>query len=209
MAEFSSWLQLHYQEIIGTIISLFYLYFSIIQNRWLWPLGFFSSAIYVLVFFKAGIYADMGLQLYYVIISVYGWFNWIKMNQNKSGGQINDVIKVPWLILLLLLITFIIFILLSQLLKYYTDSTIPYLDAFTTALSITATWMLAKKYIEHWLIWIVVDAVSSGVYFYKELHVTALLYIIYTVFAIVGYFMWLKSKQNNRIEFIQNNSLAI
>lgn len=208
MAEFSTWVQINYQEIIGAIISLFYLYFSIIQNKWLWPLGFVSSAIYVIVFFDAGIYADMGLQLYYVIISIYGWINWTKMHQNSEGGQIKFVITKPLLLIFLLLITFILFITLSQILIFFTDSTVPYIDAFITASSITATWMLAKKYIEHWIVWVIVDIVSAGVYYYKQLYVTIVLYIIYTVFAIVGYLMWFRSTRNNKIDLIQNNSLA-
>jgi nicotinamide mononucleotide transporter len=209
MADISGWILLNYQEILGTITSLLYLYFSVIQNKWLWPLGFVSSAIYAYVFFQSGIYADMGLQLYYVVISVYGWFLWVNMqNDNKEHGQIQSVIKTRYLILWLSLVTFGIFIFLSQILLHFTNSTIPYFDAFVTALSITATWMLAKKYIEQWLVWIFVDLISTGLYFYKGLYITILLYFIYTIFAVVGYFMWLKTYKKNKIEFLHDNSLA-
>jgi nicotinamide mononucleotide transporter len=209
MAEISKWVILHFQEIIGTIISLIYLYFSIIQNKWLWPLGLVSSAIYALIFFKAGIYADMGLQIYYVVISIYGWFVWIKMqNTNSSKGTIKSVLDSNFLILWLLIASSVIFIILSQLLMHFTDSTIPYIDAFITALSITATWMLAKKYLEHWLVWIIVDAVSVGVYYYKGLYVTILLYSIYTIFAVAGYLMWLSSFRKQKSDLMQNKTMA-
>jgi nicotinamide mononucleotide transporter len=210
MAEISKWFILHFQEIIGTIISLIYLYFSIIQNKWLWPLGLVSSAIYALIFFKAGIYADMGLQIYYVVISIYGWFVWIKIqNTNSSGkGTIKSVLGSNFLILWLLIASSVIFIILSQLLMHFTDSTIPYIDAFITALSITATWMLAKKYIEHWLVWIVVDTVSAGVYYYKGLYVTILLYSVYTIFAVAGYLMWLNSFRKQKSDLMQNKTMA-
>jgi nicotinamide mononucleotide transporter len=209
MAEISKWVILHFQEIIGTIISLIYLYFSIIQNKWLWPLGLVSSAIYAFIFFKAGIYADMGLQIYYVVISIYGWFVWIKMqNTNSSKGTIKSVLDSNFLILWLLIASSVIFIILSQLLMHFTDSTIPYIDAFITALSITATWMLAKKYIEQWLVWIIVDAVSAGVYYYKGLYVTILLYSVYTIFAVAGYLMWLSSFRKQKSDLVQNKTMA-
>lgn len=187
----SDWLLLHLDELTGIIISLAYLYFSIRQNILLWPLGLISSAIYVFIFYKAGIYADMGLQVYYVIISVYGWYYWSR-KKDKSAVKVHSVIHASNTIFGLLLFTIVLFILLSQILIHFTDSTIPYIDAFTTALSISATWMLARKYIEHWIIWIVVDLVSSGVYYYKGLYFTIFLYLIYSLMAIVGYHAWLK-----------------
>ena len=210
MSEIIGWLQIYYQEIIGTILSLVYLYLSIIQNKWLWPLGLVSSAMYTYIFLKAGIYADMGLQIYYVIISVYGWFVWIDMQKEKknSSATVKSLSKLKLLPIWLLIFTSIVFIVLSQILVHFTDSTVPYIDAFTTALSITATWMLARKIIEHWILWIVVDLVSSGVYYVKGLYVTIFLYIVYTIFAVVGYLFWLKSYRIYRDGISQNNSLA-
>ncbi len=193
MANVLPWFISHYDEVLGTLFSLIYLYFSIKQNIWLWPLGIIGSAIYASIFFNARIYADMGLQIYYVLISIYGWYHW---SFGKDGNHGPQKIKVKYTgrktALILVLITSLLFIIISQILIYFTDSEIPYWDAFTTAVSISATWMLAKKYIEHWLIWIVVDLVSSGIYFYKELYFTIFLYLIYTIMAIIGYLKWKK-----------------
>lgn len=187
----SDWLLLHLDELAGIIISLAYLYFSIRQNILLWPLGLISSAIYVFIFYKAGIYADMGLQVYYVIISVYGWYYWSRKT-GHNPVKVKSVIHSRCIVYLLFIFTAVLFIILSQILIHFTDSDIPYIDAFTTALSISATWMLARKYIEHWIIWIVVDLVSTGVYYYKGLYFTIFLYLIYSIMAIMGYIAWLK-----------------
>jgi nicotinamide mononucleotide transporter len=209
MSDFLAWFLNNYPEIIGTILALLSLYFQTIQNKWLWPFGIISSAIFAIIFYKAGIYADMGLQLYYVFISIYGWYYWIKTQANEnSEGQIKSIFKMRFLILIIFVVTLAIFLIISQFLIYYTNSTVPYIDAFITALSITATWMLAKKYLEHWLVWIIVDAVSIAVYYYKELYVTIILYVIYTIFAIVGYNMWLNNYRKNKINLLHNNSFV-
>jgi nicotinamide mononucleotide transporter len=196
------WFSSHYQEILGTVFSLIYLYFSIKQNIWLWPLGLISSAIYVYIFLNAGIYADMALQVYYVVISIYGWYRWSRgANSEKTGTTDLPVRKTDELTAgYLLIITSVLFIVISQILLRYTNSQIPYWDAFTTATSITATWMLAKKYIEHWLIWFVVDLVSSGLYVYKNLYFTVFLYLVYTAMAIVGYLQWKKTMVNTYVK---------
>ncbi|MEN8120656.1 MAG: nicotinamide riboside transporter PnuC [Bacteroidota bacterium] len=193
MDNITPWFISHYDEVLGIIFSFIYLYFSIKQNIWLWPLGIISSAIYIYIFFNAGIYADMGLQVYYVLISIYGWYHWSFGNTKNSTVQ---KLKVQFtekrMVIVLIIITLVLFILISQILINFTDSKIPYWDAFTTATSITATWMLAKKYIEHWLIWIVVDFASVGIYFYRELYLTIFLYMVYGTMAIIGYMQWKK-----------------
>jgi len=191
-----TWLSANYIEALGTIASIIYLYFSIKQKIWLWPLGLISSAFYVYIFFNAKIYADMGLQVYYVLISIYGWYAWAKANE-KSGNKskIKTIKGKKQLTLYLSMSALLLFLCLSQILIYFTDSSIPYIDAFTTALSIVATWMLAKRYIEHWQVWIVVDAISSVVYLYKGLYFTVFLYAIYTVMAVVGFNEWMKDSK--------------
>ncbi|HDR50911.1 MAG TPA: nicotinamide riboside transporter PnuC, partial [Mariniphaga anaerophila] len=150
---------------------------------------------YTIVFFQSGFYADMGLQVYYVAISLYGWYYWLKGGKTvtKAGKKQVAVTKTPRIILFYsLLVTIAIYGVLLYILLHFTDSTVPYMDSLTTALSITATWMLAKKYIEHWLIWIFVDIFSAGLYVYKELWPTVILFIVYTVMAVLGYREWKK-----------------
>ncbi len=187
------WLLGNKVELLGAILGLMYIFFSIRQSILTWPTGLITSALYIVVFLKSGFYADMGLQVYYVIISIYGWYFWI------SGKQKTEI-KLPvrktsvrlWLKLtgtFVITYVFILFILLN-----FTDSTVPYMDTLTTALSIIATWMLARKYIEHWLLWVFVDSVSVGLYIHKNLWPTVILFSVYTVMAVFGYLEWKKDK---------------
>ena len=183
---------LHYIEIVATVTGLIYLIYSVAENKLLWFFGLITSLLYVYICFAARIYADMGINVYYVIISVYGWIYW-------SGGSTGKSKEVPVKRLqaklagILLSITIILFIFIAFILQKFTDSDIALWDAFTTAASITATWMLAKKIIEHWLVWIVVDSVSVGLYIFKGLYPTSLLFFVYTTLAIVGFIEWRKT----------------
>lgn len=196
------WLFENKIEIFGLVSALAYLYFSIKQNVLLWPLGLISAFIYIYIYFNVNLYADMGLQVYYVIISVYGWGYWANTKNNNSNE--NETSKVQFTDLktgiFLFFTTVLIFIFIAFILKNYTNSDLPYWDALTTSAGITATWMLARKYIEHWILWVIIDSISMGMYIYKELYITALLFIIYTAMAVVGYIQWKNSlnlKQSN------------
>jgi nicotinamide mononucleotide transporter len=180
-------------EIIATIAGLLYIIYSVERNILLWPYGIVSSAIFVYVCFRAGIYADMGLYVYYVIIGFYGWYHWHQGVSNSNGGVNLPVIKTTlkqgcWLFLLTLAIYFI----LLYILKHYTNSNIPYWDSFTTAVSITATWMLTQKMMEQWILWIIVDSITIGLYFYKGLYPAITLYLVYTILSFTGYLEWNK-----------------
>ncbi len=178
-------------EIIGTLSGFVFLYFEIKQSKWLWPVGLFSAVMYIYVFFMAKFYADMGLQFYYVFISVYGWFHWsISKSKSKKGLPITRLNLS--ILTRLILVSLVVYVAISFVLVNYTDSPLPYWDAFTTSLSIVATWMLAKKILEQWLVWVLVDAVSMGLYLYKELYPTTILFGVYTLLAVYGYIQWKK-----------------
>jgi nicotinamide mononucleotide transporter len=184
-------------EILGAVTGLIYLYFSIKQNIWLWPWGIITSCLYIYVFFRAKFYADMSLQFYYLGISAYGWYFW-QRGAKKEEGKILPIIRAKpkeWFIFIL--ITILVTLISGYGLDHYTDSPLPYWDAFTTAGSIVATWMLARKYLEQWLFWIVIDAVSLGTYIYKELYPTVFLFSVYTGLAAFGYFQWRKEWVKN------------
>lgn len=201
MTEFlTTWLWENKVELLGAILGLLYIFFSIRQHILTWPTGLFTSLLYIVVFFQSGFYADMGLQVYYVIISIYGWYFWLKGGKKNSNAQEEQVPvrKSPKKVLIYsLLATVAIYAGLLFILLNFTDSSVPYMDSLTTALSITATWMLAKKYIEHWLIWIFVDLFSAGLYIYKELWPTVILFTVYTFMAVLGYREWKKDLTEN------------
>ena len=185
------WITQNYVELVATVTGLIYLYYSIQGNKLLWIYGFITSGIYVFVCYQAGIYADMGINLYYVGVSIYGWLHWtFYRTEKESEIPVTKTRLIEFLVLSLVTLFFYVFI--TFILVRYTDSTIPYWDALTTSLSITATWMLARKMLEHWLIWIFVDAVSVALYLYKGLYSTSFLFLVYTVMAVIGYLQWKK-----------------
>ncbi len=195
---FFSWINSNSIELLGTALGILYIFLSIKQNIFTWPAGLLSSLLYIIVFYQSGFYADMGLQFYYVFISIYGWYNWLKGDREAPARKTEKselpVKKLTKKVIIQLTVAFVlIYIVILFILLKFTDSTVPFMDTLTTALSITATWMLAEKYIEHWLIWIFVDIVSAGLYVYKGLWPTVILFLIYTVLAVAGYREWKKS----------------
>jgi len=179
-------------EILGVISSILYLCFSIRQNIFLWPMGMISALLYIFVFYHSKFYADMGLNGYYFIISIYGWWFWARGSRGK--GEDLPVTRIGWVLAsVLFVITVVVFLAIGIILRKFTDSPIPYWDAFTTAASITATWMLARKILEHWILWIIIDAVSMGLYLYRGLYPTLFLFAVYTTMAVIGFIQWKRS----------------
>jgi len=189
---------MNWLEIFGVLTSLGYLYLEIKQKPQMWILGFICSFVYVFVFFRAKIYADMSLNIYYVIISVYGFILWQKEKKKRRKEEKNTANMISYsdlswkLGVIIFLITVSIYFLMVYVLKTYTDSPVPYKDSLVTSLSITATWMLAKKIIQHWFIWIFVNFFSVYLFYTRELYPTALLFIFYGALSVVGYLNWKK-----------------
>ena len=187
-----------YIEILGVLFSFLYLYFSIRQKILLWPMGIISALLYMVVFFRSKFYADMGLNGYYLIISVYGWIIW-KKGVSQTGTELPVSRIRLGLAMILLSVTGAAFFGIGLILDRFTDSPIPYWDAFTTALSFTATWMLARKILEHWILWVIVDAVSMGLYLYRGLYPTLVLFAVYTAMAVIGFIQWKRTLQHHSV----------
>lgn len=182
----------NYIEIAGTILSLIYIFLSIRQRSSMWIFGFLCSLLYIVVFFRSKFYADMSLQFYYLFISIYGWISW-KTGKARQGKELPVKNTNRKQAFYLTLASIAIFLLYYFVLSEYTDSPLPLADSFTTALSIIATWMLAKKMIEHWILWWVIDGLSAGLYIYKGLYSTSALFLVYTVMAVIGFAQWRKA----------------
>jgi nicotinamide mononucleotide transporter PnuC len=190
MDQLIKWLSGNYIELLGAILGMAYIFFSIRQSIFTWPVGLLTSALYVVVFFVSKLYADMGLQVYYVVISIYGWYEWLRGNAATHTEPIPVSRITLKLSAILAAASFLLFLVIWYILKKYTDSPVPMADGLSTALSIVATWMLARKILEHWLVWIFVDAFSIGLFLYKQLYPTVILFVIYTVMAYIGYIEW-------------------
>lgn len=189
-------------EYFGVLTGLLYLFLEIRQHRAMWVVGCLTSFVYVFVFFFSKIYADMGLNIYYVAISIYGFWQWTR-KRNRVGtsdtGEIalpqNEILyrnMTPRLLGGISIAVFTLFVLLYYVLYDFTDSPIPAGDAFTTAVGIIATWMLARRIIEHWIFWIVVNSVSVYLYCLRGLYPTMFLYICYAILAAIGLCTWKK-----------------
>ena len=189
---FINWLTQNYIEILGAVTGLIYLYFSVNKLIWLWPFGILTSLLYTWVFFTSRLYADMSLQVYYFFISIYGWYYWLKggVKNNQKEAPVSRISKNTFLISLLVIS--LLTTLSGILLNNYANSSLPYWDAFTTSASIVATWMLARKMLENWLYWIIIDLVSMFMYIYKGLYPTAFLFLVYSIIAVLGYYNWKK-----------------
>lgn len=165
-------------------------------GRW----DFLPHSLYLIVFFQSRLYADMGLQGYYLVVSVYGWFHWMGHRKEPQLPETNiptlSINLSQWMkyLSLLLVLTIVFYFVLKYLPAYIDlpDSDLPLGDAFTTAGGIVATWMLAQKILENWLVWMVINGFSLGMYVYKELYITVFLFIIYTGMSVVGYYKWKK-----------------
>jgi nicotinamide mononucleotide transporter len=200
LESFISWFSGNYVEVLGVITGLVYLYFSVRQIIWLWPFGIISSALFVLIFFNSKFYADMGLQVYYLGVSIYGWIYWSRGAVDRDERSTLPVRRINRQQALVLSVIGILLLLgIVYILKQFTDSDVPWGDGFTTAGSIVATWMLARKILEHWMVWVVVDIVAAGLYFYKGLYPSFLLYLIFTIIAVVGFFQWKRSISENSV----------
>ena len=187
-------------EILGVITGIIYLWLEYRASIYLWITGIIMPAIYLFVYYNAGLYADFGINIYYLFIALYGWVAWktgFTLFGNKEPKRELRISHTPRTAWIKAAVAYIIAQLgIYFVLTNYTDSTVPWSDSFTTALSIVGMWMLARKYIEQWWVWCVVDVVSSALYIYKGLYFTAILYAVYAIIAIFGYFKWKKLMQN-------------
>lgn len=188
-------------EYFGVLTGLLYLFLEIRQHRAMWVVGFLTSLVYVFVFFFSKIYADMGLNIYYVAISIYGFWQWTRKSGTGTSGTgeaaaTQEAIlyrnMTPRLFAWISFAILALFALLYYVLHHFTDSPIPVGDAFTTAVGIVATWMLARRIIEHWIFWIIVNCVSVYLYYLRGLYPTMFLYICYAVLAAIGLYTWKK-----------------
>ena len=184
-------------EILGVLTGIIYLWLEYRANIYLWITGIIMPAIYIFVYYDAGLYADFAINIYYLAIALYGWFAWktgfTLTGKKKTTEQELSISYTPRGAWAKITVAYLIAqIAIAWLLINYTDSTVAWADSFTTALSIVGMWMLARKYIEQWWVWCVVDIASSALYVYKGLNFTAILYAVYAIIAIFGYCKWKK-----------------
>ena len=179
-------------ESIAVFFSILYVILALKESIWCWAAAAISVILYIYICYTAQLYPETGLQAFYLLMAFYGYYQW---NKNDSNLQIQQWTTTKHLLILLTGAT--LTFLMGFYFTIYTNSAMPLVDSFTTVFSVFATYMVTKKVIENWLYWIVIDAVSVYLYFSRDLQLTSLLFLAYTVIAVFGYFSWLK--RNNEL----------
>jgi nicotinamide mononucleotide transporter len=183
-------------ETSGVITGILCVYLAAKNNIWNWPIAIISVLIYVFIFFEAKLYADTGLQVYFLIMNFYGWYFWSR----KEKHQKVPVSSISFKEIILSIFAIVVFTAgLGYFLYMGTDASFPFIDSFCTACSLVAQVFLARKVLETWLIWIFVDIIYVGIYIIKDLHLTAGMYALYIVIAAIGYRDWRKDYESTRL----------
>ncbi|HET7873867.1 MAG TPA: nicotinamide riboside transporter PnuC [Terriglobales bacterium] len=187
MAELLALVQRNWVELLGFLSGALCVWLLVKENIWNWPIGIANNIFYIFIFFRSGLYADMGLQFVYISIAVYGWWNWLHGGSGHSELSVSRVSLAGWFAYsgLAAVATAALYFLLR-----HTPSNVPLADGFTTALFLTAQYMMSRKLVENWWFWIVGDGFAIGLYIYKDLYLTAVLYTIFTAMCVLGLIEW-------------------
>lgn len=175
-------------EFIATTMGVASVTFSMMRRILVYPTGIVSVSIYIYLTATNKLYADAGVNFYYLIMSIYGWYNWTTGEMDAS--QIKVAVNNHKENLISLMILVVSFITLSQVLSHFTDSDVPYWDAATTSFAIVGMWLMAQKKLENWIAWIITDLLSVPLYYHKGLVFTSLQFLIFTILATWGFFIW-------------------
>ena len=178
-------------ELFAALIGAISVWLSVRQNIWSWPTAIVNVVLYAIVFYEAKLYADMGLQVIYAVLSIYGWYEWLyggaghtELRVSRTGARLGA---------LLALIAAAGSALLGVFLHHSTDAALPFMDSFLSSTSLVAQWMMTKKLLENWLVWIGVDVLYVGMFIFKGLFLTAGLYAVFLALAVKGYLDWRRS----------------
>lgn len=177
-------------EFVAVAFGLASVWYARKEKIAVYPTGIINVLIYVYLCYHAGLYADMGINAFYFVMSVYGWYRWTRKDKQEKLLPISNLSRKSWL--LFLLATALFYVLVRIVLVKFTDSTVPDFDAFTTAIFIIAMWLMAIKKIENWIFWIVGDALVIPLFAYKGLAFTGVQYMVFLALAISGFVEWRK-----------------
>ena len=181
-------------DITATIVGLVYIWLEYRASIYLWIAGIIMPAIDIFLYYEAGLYADFGMAIYYTLAALYGYavWKWGKKRRAAADEQL-PITRFPMhKVLPVALLFAVAWAAIYEILIHFTNSDVPITDSFANALSFVGLWALARKYLEQWMVWIVVDVVLSALYIYKGIPFKASLYALYVVIAVAGYFKWKK-----------------
>lgn len=179
-------------ELIAAVIALVMVGCNMREIHWGWPLGIASSLLYFFVFANAKIYGDALLQIFFAVVAFWGWFQWLRgrRDDTRGAGALKIARLTPRGIAATLLACAVAWPLIALFLRRFTDTDVPWWDGFATGLSLVGQFLLGRKFIENWLVWIAVNVVSVGLFVHKGLWLTVALYAVFTVLSVAGYLAW-------------------
>ena len=185
-------------EWVAAVAGAISVYLSARENIWSWPTAIVNVGLYIIVFRRTGLYSDMGLQVVYLVLSIYGWYEWLYGGKNRSTLRVSRASAREWLIATPVAVLF--WLALARYTATLPGVALPYLDAGLTTVSLVAQWMMTRKILENWVLWIVADIVYVPMYVYKGLPVTAALYAVFLALAVLGLRSWWRSYQTNALD---------
>ena len=178
-------------EALAVVLAVAYLVLAIRQNIWCWAAAAVSASLYLVILFDSKLYLQSALQLYYLAMAGYGWYHW-----RRPSDQANELPVTRWPLrnhVIAIGIVLLLVVISSQLMVRYSDAPLPHLDSFTTWGAVVTTFMVARKVLENWIYWFVIDSVSVYLYLSRELYFTAALFVAYLVMIVFGYLSWRRS----------------
>jgi len=200
-------------EAAGTLFGILSVFFSIKKNIWVFPTGIISTVIYVYLLFIAGLLGDCMINVYYTIMSIYGWVLWNKNSEDHIHVEVSWAAKKEWVISMMLFVFSVILVMVIYYYKPLIDNNFisenirygfhhldwaNWMDIFTTSVFLVGMWLMAKRRIDNWIFWILGDLISIPMYIYKGYGITSVQYLVFTIMATIGYIQWKKNfKQNN------------
>ncbi|MBN1944519.1 MAG: nicotinamide mononucleotide transporter [Bradymonadales bacterium] len=175
-------------ELLATLFGLTCVWLTLRENIWCWPAGLVQVSLYIAVFYQARLYSEMGLHIIYVFLQIYGWYHWLHGGEDRgrlSISRLPPAVAARWAAIALAST-----VVLGWIMDSRTDAALPYWDAAATVLSLIAQWLMARKVLESWLIWILVDIMAVGIYLSSALYLSAGLYGVFLVLATSGFLSW-------------------
>lgn len=187
-------------EYIAVALSMAYLLLAIKENLWCWPAAFFSTLIYTIMYWNGALLMESLLNFYYMYMAVFGWVVWRKGKANQAQRLITS-----WPVnrhIILIVLTTLVSLAIGYVMQNYTHADFAYLDSFTTCFAVVTTYLVAKKVLENWLYWIVIDAASMYLYYEKGYYPTLVLFVFYTVMAAWGFKTWYEEYEQSQAKLM-------
>ncbi len=186
----NSWL-----ELTAVVLAIAYLLLAVRENSLCWYAAFVSTAIFLVIFWRVKLYMESALQVYYLAMAVYGWYQWTRGGTSQHGIAITVwTLRTHAITIAVIAVATMVS---GYLLGQYSDARLPYVDSFTTWASIITTYMVARKVLENWIYWFVIDSVAIFLYLDRGLYFTTLLFVAYVIIVVFGWFAWLKEYRSD------------